>query len=399
MALNVNRVRHLENAMVHFERAIATENGPRISIDSHLRSYHAAHRNGLSLEDKEWLSDKFKDIYRWKSLLDNFSKDQSTPSVGERLRTYFVSEGWRSYTNSKRLPEHIRLSIPEELFNTLSKQYGKEKSRKIASTYNEKPATFLRVNRLVESRDTIIKNLSSKGITAEPTMTSEIGIKISRNPKLLQAPELVVDRSIELQDESCQIIGSQVDIPQNHKGTLVLDYCAGSGGKSLVFGPDMGGKGHLYVHDINHRYLIQARNKLRSAKIGNFTLLNNSTESGSEKMKNLCHKKMDWIIVDAPSTGSGQYRRYPDRKWLYSDKFLSQCVERQREIFKSALKFLKPKKGKILYSVSSILSAETWDQLTYFCDTHGLYLCYEPVHSVPVSHGMDGFFCATLEKK
>jgi 16S rRNA C967 or C1407 C5-methylase (RsmB/RsmF family) len=283
------------------------------------------------------------------------------------------------------LPDHTRLSIPEELFNTLSKQYGKEKTRVIASIYNEKPSTFLRVNRLVETRDNVLKNLSARGITAEPASTSDIGIKISRTPKLLTVPDLL-EHACEIQDESCQIVGRQVD-----SGGLILDYCAGSGGKSLVFAPDMNGKGHLYLHDINQRYLQQARSKLRSAKIRNFTIFPNNVDP---RLK----KKMDWIIVDPPSTGSGQFRRYPDRKWLFTDGFLNACILQQRKIFNDALKYLK-KDGKIMYTVSSIIGAETWGQVEFFCHHHGLYLSYEPVHSLPVSHGMDGFFCATLERK
>ena len=390
--MNVTRVRHLENAINHFERTLGTDTTARRSIDSHLRTYHAAHKSQLSKDDKDWLSDKFKDIYRWKSLIDHFTAEPR--SVGNLLRSYFSETNWRAYAHSKVLPDHTRLSLPVELFDALSRQYGKDRAREIAGVYNEKSPVFLRLNPRVMARDEVVKLINGAGIPAEPCAHSETGVKVSRSPKLVDL-DILKNHACEFQDESCQIIGKQVSnlikTSNTSRPIKILDFCAGSGGKSLVFGPSLHGKGHLFLHDINSKYLHQSRMKMKSAKIPNFTVLDQS-------QMNRLRGKMDYVLVDAPSTSSGQYRRYPERKWLFSDEFLSESLARQRHIFKQALAFLK-RDGKIIYSVSSILSSETWEQMQYFCETHKLFLSYEPVHSLPVSHGMDGFFCAIMERQ
>lgn len=392
-AMNVVRIRHLENAINHFEKSVGVDNSFRCSIESHLRSYHAAHKSQLSKVDKEWLSDKFKDIYRWKSLIDHFSMEPR--SVANLLRVYLGDSNWRAYAHSKVLPEHTRLSLPTSLFEALSKQYGKEKAREIAGIYNESTPVFLRVNRRVSSRDEVLKVINGAGIPAEASSHSETGLKVSRSPKLVDL-DILKTHACEFQDEAFQIVGKQISdlILSTDSSTpvKVLDFCAGSGGKSLVFGPTLRGKGHLFINDVNMKYLHQARMKMKAAKIPNFTAITDPSQL------NRLRGKMDFVLVDPPSTSSGQYRRYPERKWLYSEEASAQSVIRQQEIFKQALQYLK-RDGKIIYSVSSILSCETWEQLKFFCDNHKLFLSYEPVHSLPVSHGMDGFFCAIMERQ
>ena len=390
--MNVARVRHLENAINHFERGLKADTVSRCSIESHLRSYHAAHKAQLSRDDKEWLSDKFKDIYRWKSLIENFTTEPT--SVGSLLRSYFSQSNWRAYAHSKVLPDHIRLSLPPALFEALSKQYGKERAREIAAVYNEKSPVFLRSNPRVMSRDEVVKAMNVAGIPAEPSAQSETGIKASRSPNLVDL-DVMKNHACEFQDDSCQIVGKHISYLLNSSNSSrpvkILDFCCGSGGKSLVFGSSLRGKGHLFLHDINSKYMQQSRLKMKAAKIPNFTVVDSSQLSRFRG-------KMDFVLVDPPSTSSGQYRRYPERKWLYSDEFLSESISRQREIFKQALAFLK-RDGKIIFSVSSILSPETWEQVKYFCDTHKLFLSFEPVHSLPMSHGIDGFFCAIMERQ
>ena len=387
--MNVNRVRHLENALIHFERSCATSETSTESVGSHLRSYFRAHKGKLVSKDREWISEKFKDLYRWKSLVEHFSKAEATPS--DQLRTYFGNQTWRSYSDSKILKEHIRVSMPEQLYSRLSRHYGKAKASDIGRIWNEASTTYVRVNPLIEDREKLLKVLSARGIGIEKTAVSELGLKITQAEDLELLPELA-DHACSFQDESCQIIGSQLVVKPGDK---VMDYCSGSGGKSLVFAPVLKGKGHLFLHDIQSRYLVQARHKLRDAGIRNFSCLG---PDASQQLRRL-RGKMDWILVDPPSTGSGHYRRYPERKWLFNDSMLDQKVKVQREIFASALQYLRGNGGKIVYATSSILPEENAHQLEYFCERHKLFLSTEPVYSLPQSHGMDGFFCAVLERQ
>lgn len=386
--MNVLRVRHLENALSHWEKNNLLPDYPRMSLDSHLRSYYRAHKTKLSVADKDWLSETVKEFLRWRSLVQNFTQPPFTSS--SLLRTFFGTESWRSYSNSKTLPDHVRLSMPEALCEQLQLSFGKEKTAKIANVWNERSPTFVRVNTLVDERERLIKHLASKGIIADKTTNSPIGLRMPRSEKVEGLEELK-EHAFDIQDESCQMVGLHVGVKPGEK---VLDFCSGSGGKSLVIGPALQSKGHLFLHDVNPKYLVQAKQKLRNAKIKNFTTI----PPQSDQLR-LLRNKMDWVLVDVPSTGSGQFRRYPERKWLYSAELLERTVSVQQEIFSAALKFLKPKTGKIVYATSSILPAENIEQVKFFCQTHKLYLSSEPVHSLPQSRGMDGFFSAILERQ
>jgi len=381
--MNVNRVRHLENALLHFERNQNSTELQQVSIESHLRAYWRAHKKKLSETDKVWLSDKFKDIYRWRGLVDHFTGEPV--SVSKRLRTYFSNDSWRSYSDSKTLPEWTRVSMPQSLFERLSSNFGKEKSLEIGKVWNEKAPSFIRVNPLISTRERAMNLLSAKKISAEECRHSALGLRLTRIPETEDLKDLA-EQVFVFQDESCQIAGQQVDVKP---GDNVLDFCCGSGGKALVFGPSLRGKGHLYLNDVNARFLIKAKQNLSRAGVKNFSVL-----AGESKLQ----RTMDWVLVDAPSSGSGQFRRYPERKWLFSEKRLNESVEKQREIFQAALRYLK-KKGKIVYSVSSILPEEGLEQVKHLCSVHKLYLSSAPVHSLPESHGMDGFFTAVLERQ
>ena len=176
-------------------------------------------------------------------------------------------------------------------------------------------------------------------------------------------------------------------------GEIVLDFCAGSGGKSLVIAQSMEQTGKLYLHDVRDRLLTQARTRLRKAGITNYELIT----SESENLKKLVGK-CNWVVVDVPSSGTGVFRNNPELKWKYNDDFVKNCVEKQREIFSQAVKYLRRKNGKIVYITGSVLPEENAEQVKYFCLTHKLLLSKEPVHSLPQSRGMNGFFCAVMER-
>jgi 16S rRNA (cytosine967-C5)-methyltransferase len=383
--MNVTRIRHLENALRHFEASSSSSDISNLSIESHLRAYFRAHKSKVSATDRTWISDNFKDLYRWRGLVSHFTCPN--PTTSDLLRTYLGNTTWRVYSESKSLSDYIRVSMPEALFAKLASSYGKQKAIAIGRIWNEKPSTFVRINPLLVDREDLIKKLSATGVRVEKTLSSDLGLRITKCDNISDITELKTN-SIALQDESCQVVGSQVAVQAGQK---VLDFCCGSGGKSLVFAPSLKGKGHLFLHDINRSFLIQARHKVRSAGIHNFTILSPK----SDMLKNL-KGRMDWVLVDVPSTGTGCYRRYPDRKWLYSDSLVEEKVQIQRQIFEEALKYLK-KGGRIVYSTSSILPDENAEQVKYFCENMGLYLSMEPRYALPQSHGMDGYFCAVLE--
>ncbi|CAE8715482.1 unnamed protein product, partial [Polarella glacialis] len=162
----------------------------------------------------------------------------------------------------------------------------------------------------------------------------------------------------EIQDESSQLIAQQVDAKP---GELVMDFCAGSGGKALAFAPPMLNRGQVFLHDTRDTKLFESRQRFRKAGIKNYTIL-----PPSHPLLPKLRGKMDWVLVDAPCSQTGALRRNPDMKWTYTDDRLWQWVAQQREIFEVALKYVKDD-GKIVYATCSTLEEENAIHLCSLC--------------------------------
>ncbi|KAF8822964.1 putative ribosomal Rna small subunit methyltransferase B [Cardiosporidium cionae] len=390
--MNAFRVRHLENALNRFEQLVTV----RQPVDIFLKHYFQEHKR-MSSQDKLWIRDHTYELIRWKALLDHVSPPPS--SWATRLRTYFISNRsepflssllyspfleycispnangidcfeicrWRNQTTNTALSPHLRCCFPEELFMRIEASHGKEKTVSLCNILNELPSTFLRVNTNRISRDRVIKFLISRGVTVEKCSSSPSGLVLGQLVRLKDLPEYT-NGYIEIQDESSQLVGYKIEVKPGDK---VLDYCAGSGGKTVVYGPKMEGSGKIYMFDIRKHILRQVR------------VIFDTTFS---------------VIVDVPCTATGNIRRNPDVKWSYSDEWLQEIVSRQRKIVQQAIPYMKPT-AKLVYVTSSILNDENSCQIEYFCEKHNLCLSEAPFHALPQSKGMDGFFCAILEKK
>lgn len=382
--MNATRVRHLENALGLFEHTRKTET-PFLPLDLFLRRYFQAHKF-LDSKDRAWIADKTYELHRWRGLIDHLT-DKPHNWVN-RMRTFFMNQRWRAQTQNMKLPHHVRCSFPEELFARFERALGTKGAIDLCDTLNEPAMTCLRVNVSRISRDKVYAFLASRSVPVEKTLTSKVGLLLASKQKLLELPEYKLGY-FEIQDESSHLIAQQVDAKP---GELVMDYCAGSGGKALCFAPPMLNRGQVYLHDNRDTKLFEARSRMRKADIKNYTIV-----PPSHPLLPKLRGKMDWVLVDAPCSQTGAIRRNPDMKWTYSDDRLWRWVAQQREIFELALKYLKDD-GKIVYATCSTLEEENAQQVRFFCDKFGLYLSQPPLHALPQSRGMDGFFCATMER-
>mmetsp|Transcript_40213 Transcript_40213/g.93095 ORF Transcript_40213/g.93095 Transcript_40213/m.93095 type:complete len:384 (+) Transcript_40213:65-1216(+) len=383
--MNATRARHLENALNLFDKTRRTE-APALPLDLFLRRYFQAHKF-LDEKDRAWIADKTYEMHRWRGLIDHLTPQPH--NWVNRMRTFFMSDRWRAQSQNKKLPHHVRCSFPQELFKRLEDNVGTKVAVELCEILNEPAMTFLRVNSSRISRDKVFTFLSSRSVPVEKTLNSKTGLLLTSKQNLLEVPEYKLGY-FEIQDESSQIISAQVDAKP---GDLVLDYCAGSGGKALCIAPPMLNRGQVYLHDIRDTKLFESRRRFRKANVTNFTLL-----PPSNPQLHRLRGKMDWVLVDAPCSQTGALRRNPDMKWTYSDDRLWKWVALQREIFEAALKYVKDS-GKIVYATCSLLEEENAQQIRFFCDKFGLYLSHPPLHARPQSRGMDGFFCATLERR
>jgi 16S rRNA (cytosine967-C5)-methyltransferase len=215
-----------------------------------------------------------------------------------------------------------------------------------------------------------------------------------------------------VQDEGSQLIARLV---QPRRGQMVVDFCAGAGGKTLALGALMRSSGRLYAFDVNARRLAGLGPRLRRSGLTNVHPVAIRSES-DPRVKRLSGK-CDRVLVDAPCSGSGTVRRNPDLKWRFDQPELERVGQIQRALLPAAARLVKPG-GRLVYSTCSLLARENQDVVAGFLDAHpGLRIV--PAASVfaaqsividesdrfapyfvmlPHLHGTDGFFGAVLER-
>jgi 16S rRNA C967 or C1407 C5-methylase (RsmB/RsmF family) len=252
---------------------------------------------------------------------------------------------------------------------------------------NEAAPTTVRINRGKTSREELLEKWADS-YDVRPCEQSADGIVFEKKCNFYVLPEFK-QGLFSVQDEASQLVAALVEAsPGDH----VLDYCAGSGGKALAFAYQMEGKGQLYLHDIRPRALVEAKQRLARAGIQNSQLV----QADSPALKKL-KKKCDWVLVDAPCSGTGTLRRNPDMKWRFSGEMVARLVGQQRQIFEQALSFLKPG-GTIVYATCSILPQENQEQVEHFVATYDLEMEEPLFQSFPESGKMDGFFACRLRR-
>jgi 16S rRNA (cytosine967-C5)-methyltransferase len=358
----------------------------KLPLDLVMNDYFRSHK-ALGSKDRSFIGNMAYQLVRWKGLLESTSNDPGNWDASYQLLS---SQPITKLQTNTSLPLHNRYSCPEPLFKLLVEHYGELKACKLCLLFNERAPLTIRVNTLKSSRATLLDLWKEKaGIS--PSKQAKHGITFNTNTQVLGSKEFK-DGFFEVQDEGSQLLAELVNVTP---GQHVLDYCAGAGGKSLAIAPTMQQKGQLYLYDIRTRALQEAKRRLRKAGVQNAQILNDDTKS-LQRLR----KKMDWVIVDAPCSGTGTLRRNPDMKWRFDEETIPQLIGQQRLIFERALSFVKPG-GKIIYATCSLLPEENQHQVEHFLKTYAIELQSPPFESLPISGGMDGFFGAvfTVQKK
>ncbi|CDR93950.1 sun-family protein, putative [Babesia bigemina] len=381
LGINAQRARYLENALEVYTKL----NTGNLPIDTFLRYYFRVNR--VASGSRAWIAEHVYEVQRWKGLIAHLSPKPVTWTG--MLNTYLLHQRWRYMTGHKGLPPHLRCSFPEPLFERIERQYGVDKALEICQILNEEPVTYLRVNTLRSSRDKAYKSLLHKGVPVEKCADSPCGLLLSNKKTLLESPEYHKGL-VEIQDLSSQICGLKVEA---QPGEHVLDYCAGSGGKALIFGPQMENKGRIYLHDVNENLLLKAKRRLKRAGIRNYFIMDPNIANTRQY-----YGKMDCVVADVPCSGVGAFRRNPDRKWTFTVEQVTEYTALQRSIVDNALLFLKPG-GRLVYITCSIFEEENELQVNYFCKRHGLVHAQPVTLQLPESRGMNGYFLAVLQRE
>jgi 16S rRNA (cytosine967-C5)-methyltransferase len=367
----------------HLFQLLKRFDNQHLPLDLFLSNYFKAHR-ALGSKDRLLITQAVYGMTRWKTLLDHLVGPTPT---WELRYAFFRNFQPTNYLSVNTIPPHIRISFPKELFSLLIESYGQEKAVDLCLVCNTEAPMTVRINPLKTTREILLEKWKQL-YEVIPCEHSWLGIQFKKRIPLVGTPEFK-GGLFEIQDEASQIVASLV---KGEPGQHILDYCAGAGGKTLGFAHRLENRGQIYLHDIRPAILEQARKRLRRAGIQNGQFLL-AGHPGLEKLSG----KMDWVLVDAPCTGTGTLRRNPDQKWKFSLPLMNRLVGQQRMIFEKALSFVKPG-GSIIYATCSILKAENESQVDHFLKHYDLKMVAPPFVSLPTHGGMDGFFATHFIK-
>jgi 16S rRNA (cytosine967-C5)-methyltransferase len=367
---------HLLSLLEGFENS-------KLPLDLFISLYFKDHK-ALGSKDRAYISDTVYALIRHLGLIDQLV---ATPSWSLRLDCYKKLEPIEE-KNFPSLPLHHQVSYPKNLFDLICKNYGIDQAISLCKICNTKAPTTVRVNTLKIDRDSLLQKWQNE-YKVIPCSQAKNGITFLEKIHFFSLPEFKLGY-FEIQDEASQLVSELLDIQE---GDLVLDYCAGAGGKSLAIAPYMRGSGQLFLHDIRKKALLDAKERLKRAGVQNYQILFNDEEQKQKKLK----KKINKIFVDAPCSGTGTLRRNPDMKWRFKEEDLKSLIGEQRNIFEKALSFLAPK-GLIVYATCSLLNEENEEQTAHFAKTYNLEVV-KTFKSLPSIGGMDGFYAACFKKE
>ena len=339
---------------------------------------------------------------------------------GGRFAPPPLTEAERTALTSRSLqgaPAHIAGDYPQWLDPYLAKVFGEERVAEATAMASRAPLD-LRVNTLKTSRDKMLPRLKHLG--AKLTPWSPLGLRIelgadARNVGI-HAEEDFVKGGIEVQDEGSQLAAL---FSGAKPGEQVIDLCAGAGGKTLALAAMMQGKGRLIATDRDKRQLAPIHERLSRAGVHNCEV--RTPKGDSDPLADI-KASSDLVVIDAPCTGTGTWRRNPDAKWRMRPGALEVRLKDQAEVLERAAPLVKPG-GRIAYITCSVLPAENGEQVAAFVARHGEFTIIPPEQTAavlwdkaeafaaaalqspegwlmtPRRTGTDGFFVSVLQRE
>jgi 16S rRNA (cytosine967-C5)-methyltransferase len=299
-------------------------------------------------------------------------------------------------------------SLPDWLARRFVDEYGAEADA-LAGALNERAPLTVRANLLKMARDELAARLREEGVETRPTPLARHGLVFESR---VNAFGLKAFREglFEVQDEASQLIAELVSPGPR---SLVVDACAGAGGKTLALGALMGGKGRLVALDVSARKLEELRRRARRAGLSSVQAIEVGAEAWPDEVMAL-RGRADRVLVDAPCSGIGALRRNPEARWRLGEEDLARLPGEQLAIVRRAADLLRPG-GWLVYATCTVLRAENEDVIaklraarpelrqlplkdvlgneraSRLTDPTGL-----PLRLLPHLHGTDGFWGTVL---
>jgi 16S rRNA (cytosine967-C5)-methyltransferase len=300
-----------------------------------------------------------------------------------------------------------RAELPQWVLERLLPVLGEEEALALGRALQQGAPMDLRVNLLRAKRGAVLARLAADGIAAQPTPYSPAGVRLAGKPAINRHP-LYLEGVVEVQDEGSQLLGYLL---APRRGEMVVDFCAGAGGKTLLMGALMQSLGRLYAFDVSDKRLAGLKPRLRRSGLSNVHPQRIDSEN-DPKVKRLAGK-IDRVLVDAPCSGFGTLRRNPDLKIRQTPQSVAELAAKQAAILEGAGRLPKSG-GRLVYATCSFLPEENEAVVEAFLNRHSEYRRLDcaallaeqriPLDTgpflrlLPHRHGCDGFFAAALER-
>jgi 16S rRNA (cytosine967-C5)-methyltransferase len=326
------------------------------------------------------------------SIAETFSGERFTPEPLSEEELKLAKALDKQNLEHPHLPLREKMECPTWAFEMLQKGLGERFESEMKAMLSPAPMD-LRVNALKAKRDEVLAQLKNDGLDAHEGKLSPLSIRVFGRPQIAQHP-LYLNGSIEIQDEGSQMIAVVADAKP---GEQVVDFCAGAGGKTLALGASMNNKGRIVAMDVLEKRLEKARLRFRRAGLHNIET--RALTSERDKWVKRHQNHFDLVLVDAPCTGTGTWRREPDKRWRTLGPEITELVPLQRSILESAYRLVKPG-GRLVYATCSLLAEENENQVAAFIKDHPEFEASgDFLKLTPAQHDTDGFFAATLKRK
>jgi 16S rRNA (cytosine967-C5)-methyltransferase len=303
------------------------------------------------------------------------------------------------------MPDAVRLELPDWLLPAYQSRFGAALEAEMTALAEEAPLD-LRVNPLKATRAEAQAALAAEGWDARPTQYSPWGLRIEGRRPITTGPTFQ-QGLVEIQDEGSQLVALMVGA---EPGMRVVDWCAGAGGKTLALAATMQNRGQIIACDVSAARLEGAVRRLRRAGVHN---VERHLLSSGDKWPKRRAGSFDRVLVDAPCTGTGTWRRNPDARLRLRQSDLTELTSKQAAILDTAQSLVR-KGGRLVYATCSLLEEENEAQVSAFLARHPGFQTLQlpqawPLASpapnagdflslTPARHGTDGFFAAVLER-
>jgi 16S rRNA (cytosine967-C5)-methyltransferase len=300
------------------------------------------------------------------------------------------------------------MSLPDWIYDRLAARFPEEELAALGRSMLEPAPLDLRVNTLLTKREDALAALRASEIEARPCSLSPAGIRLKDKPQL-EKHALFVGGHVEVQDEGSQLVAMLVDA---RRGQMVVDFCAGAGGKTLALGALMHSAGRLYAFDTSERRLTNLKPRLKRSGLSNVhpQLIDSENDIRVKRLAG----KIDRVLVDAPCSGTGTLRRNPDIKWRQQETAIAELSAKQRSILSAAARLPKIG-GRLIYATCSLLAEENEAVVEAFLAERPNWTVVDAaemlrqagvpfaevgpyVHLLPHRDDTDGFFVAVLER-